>query len=150
MTGIHSGKKFGLSSESVREQSSEDEVREQIKNALTAQLGEEPAPEVVQAHLTNKINFIYKGNGRSHFFDYDMGLGVCSCIINTDHVFYKHFLRHLEDDTDAKTAFELFLGSLIRTIDEASATEREAFDELVTTWNEKLRKYINKQINGGD
>jgi len=134
-------------SEHVRDQTPEDDVREYIINALSEQLGQEPGEEVVVAHLTNKINFIYRGNGRSHFFDYDMGLGVCNCIINTDHIFYKHFLRHLEDDTDAKTAFELFLGSLVRTIDEASERERDAFDELITIWNEKLRKYINKQIN---
>ena len=125
----------------------EEKFIEQAREFFTEQTGETPSDEILDVYITNKVNFIYKSNGRNHFFDYDLrGLGTTSCIINTDHVFYKHFCQRLEDDPDFKTAFELFLASLVLTIDQANDTERDSFDELITTWNEKLRKYINEQV----
>jgi hypothetical protein len=77
-------------------------------------------------------------------------MGICTCTINTDHIFYNNFLRHFENDVDSKTAFELFLASLIRTIDEAKESQRKDFDELISLWNEKLRKYINEQFSSNN
>ncbi|AFV03478.1 hypothetical protein UNSWDHB_318 [Dehalobacter sp. UNSWDHB] len=134
-------------SQEVRGGKSEEEVRNDAHDFITHQTGEEPSDEIIDVYLSNKINFIYKNNGRNHFFDYNLeGLGTASCIINTAHVFYTNFVQRLEDDPDFKTAFELFLASLVITIDQASEKDREAFDELITTWNEKLRRYINEQV----
>jgi len=144
------GSNMQSQSGAVRENTPIDEIREHVKEFIKEQTGEEPNEEVVDIYLNNRVSFVYKSNGRNHFFDYEFGMGISKCIINTDHVFYKNFVRHLEeDDSKFKTAFELFIASLVITIDEASDVERESFDELVTIWNEKLRKYINAQVAGG-
>jgi hypothetical protein len=138
-------------SKQEREKKTEEEVLTQATLFITEQTGEEPNEDVLQAYINNKVNFIYKSNGRNHFFDYDLqGLGTTCCIINTDHIFYKNFVQRLENDPDFKTTFELFLASLVLTIDQANDRERESFDELITIWNEKLRKYINEQIGSNN
>jgi len=134
-------------SKQEREKMTEDELRDQARAFGLRQTGAEENDEVLDVRTKNRVNFIYKSNGRNHFFDYDLrGYGTASCIINTDHVFYKNFCQRLEDDPDFKAAFELFLASLVVTIDEANEIERDSFNELITTWNEKLRKYINEQV----
>lgn len=136
-------------SQEERDKLSKEALREQALEFLKEQKGEEPPEEVLNVYLSNKVNIIYKSNGRNHFFDYDLkGMGTSTCIINTEHIFYTSFVCKLEDDPDFKTAFELFLASLIITIDEAPQKDRDSFDELITTWNEKLRKYINTQVKG--
>lgn len=145
------GSTINSASKQEREVLTDDELLEQAINSLTSQNGKEPTNEMVNAYLSNRVNFIYKSNGKSHFFDYEFkGMGTLTCIINTDHIFYENFMKKLENDVDFKTAFELFLASLVITIDEATQKDRDSFDELVTTWNEKLRKYIKTQLDGSN
>lgn len=135
-------------SETVREQKTEEEIREHVREVIATAEGDEPPKETIDAFLLNKVSIHYRSANRAPFFDYEFGMGVCICTINTDHLFYKNFLIHIENDPDNKVAFELFIASLIRTIDETTEKRREAYDYLVQEWNEKLRKYIDLQCNG--
>lgn len=78
-------------------------------------------------------------------FDYSFGLGNCYVKFNMDHIFYKTFLEDLIKSNDAKVAFELFVASLVKAIDETNRRQEDENDNLIATWNEKLRKYINAQ-----
>ena len=92
---------------------------------------------------------LYKSaNPAAPFFFYESSMGVCICTINVDHIFYKNFMTHIDNNPDNKIAFELFIASLVRAIDETTEKRREVYDYLVTEWNEKLRKYIDAQVNG--
>jgi len=135
-------------SETVREQKTEEEIREHVREVISTPEGGEPPEETIDAFLLNKVSIHYKSANRAPFFDYEFGMGVCICTINTDHIFYKNFLMHIEGNSDNKVAFELFIASLIRTIDETTEKRRDAYDSLIQEWNEKLRKYIDLQCNG--
>lgn len=52
---------------------------------------------------------------------------------------------NLFSSTDVKTAFELFICSLVKAIDETNLNQGDENDNLIATWHEKLRKYINEQ-----
>ncbi|MDP4146981.1 MAG: ATP-binding protein [Bacillota bacterium] len=134
-------------SEEIREQKPLEEIREYVKEVLVEQGVEEPTEDIIDAYLLNKVSIRYKNGGRGPFFDYEFGMGVCICTINTDHVFYKNFLTNFQNNHEAKVAFELFIASLIRTIDETTEKKQEMYDYLIQEWNEKLRKYIQAQTN---
>ena len=137
-------------SESIRDQKPIEAVRQHVKEVIATSDGEPPSEDTVDAVLLNKVSIHYKGANNAHFFDYEFKMGVCICIINTDHIFYKNFWGHIEDNPDSKVAFELFIASLIRTIDETKESRQVTYNELVVEWNEKLRKYIYAQCNGVD
>lgn len=46
-----------------------------------------------------------------------------------------------------KFAFELFVASLVKAVDETKKSQEEENDNLIAIWNEKLRRYINEQQN---
>lgn len=68
-------------------------------------------------------------------------------IVNMDHIFYKTTLSNIFESTDVKTAFELFVASLVKAVDETKKSQEEQNDNLIAIWNEKLRRYINEQQN---
>lgn len=129
----------------LRERTPIEEVQRFAEERLREQGLENPSQEEVNRYVLSKVKMDYRTNGRAPFFDYEMTMGFCICTINIDHIFYKKFLTHIESDTDAKVAFELFIASLIITIAETTDNRRNAYDDLISEWNEKLRKYINKQ-----
>ena len=64
-----------------------------------------------------------------------------------DHIFYKNCLEDIFKVNDTKVAFELFVASLVKAVDETKITQEDQNDNLIAVWNEKLRKYINEQQN---
>ncbi len=105
-------------SEEIRKIKPVYEVREEAINTLFEQGVEDPSDSEIDKLLLNKVNIIYKNNGTANFIDYSSSLGVCKCIINIEHVFYNKFMQHIENNLDAKVAFELFIASLIRARNE--------------------------------
>ena len=145
---VEEGSAIKSFSETQRDQMPIEEIRQHIIEVVSVAEGEPLTDDVVAAFLLNKVSIQYKSANRAPFFDYEFGMGVCICTINTDHIFYKNFWAHIESNPDSKVAFELFIASLIRTIDETTENRRVEYDELVTEWNEKMRKYIAAQCNG--
>lgn len=130
-------------SEEVRRSLSEEELVCEAKKTLEIIGIIDPTPEDITELLLNKVNIVYKANNRAPFLDYETSLGICKCIINTDHVFYKKFMTHIEHDDEARVAFELFLASLIRARDEImDDTKKDMYDEVIADWNAKLTQYI--------
>ena len=80
-------------------------------------------------------------------FDYSFELGSCLLTFNMDHIFYKTALEEIFKNVDTKTAFELFVASLVKAVDETKKTQEDQNDNLIAIWNEKLRRYINEQQN---
>lgn len=80
-------------------------------------------------------------------FDYSFGLGSCNVSFNMDHIFYKNCLEEVFKTNDTKVAFELFVASLVKAVDETKISQEDQNDNLIAVWNEKLRKYINEQQN---
>lgn len=134
-------------SDKSREAKPKDELIKEIKDTLVKVGVEEPTKEDVDKFLLNKVSIQYLRLNRGPFFDYSFDMGLCICTINLDHIFYKNFLTNIEKNNEAKIAFELFVASLIKTIDESTEKRKDSYDELVQDWNEKLRKYINAQCN---
>jgi len=127
-----------------------EELVEKNKEALKEQGIEDATDEDAITYMKNKVNIVYKDLGRGPFFDYSFSLGNCYVEINTRHIFYQRFLAGIESDADMRTAFELFIASFVKTIEETTGDhQREVSDSIVQGWNEKLRKYINEQYGFG-
>ncbi|NFH80190.1 ATP-binding protein [Clostridium botulinum] len=135
----------------IRKTKPVEEVKEEAKKVLEEQGISEPSEEEINNLLLNKVNIIYKANNRGPFIDYETSLGICKCIINTDHIFYEKFIKHIEIYADAKVAFELLLASLIRARDEIiDDKKKKMYDDVIDDWNYKLKKYIERLYSEED
>lgn len=144
------GNQTPTESERNRRDIPEDDLVKGVTKILEEQGVVEPTDEQIDELLLNKVNIVYQGNNRGPFFDYDSSLGICNLLINIDHPFYKEFLKHLSDASD-KTAFELFLASLIRARDELiDDKKKKAFDDVIYEWNHKLNLYIRELLKDQD
>ena len=133
----------------IKEETPLEVLIEKNKEALTEKGVEDISDEEVLTYMKNKVNIYYKDLGRGPFFDYSFSLGSCNVDINTSHIFYQRFLYPIASNPDIKTAFELFIASFVKTIDEMIGDQREVSDIIVQEWNTKLRKYINEQNGYG-
>lgn len=130
----------------VRRTTSKEELYEKSKQQLEERGVIDPQQEEIVNNLKNQVNIDYQNMGKlAALFDYSFGLGNCYVKFNMDHIFYKTFLEDLIKSNDAKVAFELFVASLVKAIDETNRRQEDENDNLIATWNEKLRKYINAQ-----
>lgn len=133
----------------VRYETPPEVLTARVGEVLREQGIEEPTEEDISTYMNNKVNIVYKDSGRGPFFDYSFSLGSCLVTINTSHIFYQRFLSGIIGQVDTKVAFELFIASLVKTIEETNIRQGDANDVLVQEWNNKLRKYINEQNNFG-
>lgn len=127
------------------------EIEEKIRNVLRKTNGDEnPTQEEIEAFKNSKVKIIYEDRGRGPFFDYDFNIGTACIYINISHDFYKSFVTKLVEDIPAKTAFELFVASFVKAVQKTNISYKEAYDRLMTDWEGKLKKYIDKQLHPGD
>lgn len=132
----------------VRQNTPIEQLIERTKEELKEQGIVEPTEEDVASYMNNKVNVVHKNLGKTAgLFDYSFEMGSCLLTFNMDHIFYKTTLNEIFDSTDVKTAFELFVASLIKAVDETKKSQEEENDNLIAIWNEKLRRYINEQQN---
>lgn len=130
----------------IRRTTPEDELYEKSKQQLEERGVINPQQEEIINNLKNHFNIDYQSMGKlAALFDYSFGLGNCYVKFNMDHIFYKTFLENLTKSNEAKVAFELFVASLVKAIDETNRRQENENDNLMATWNERLRKYINAQ-----
>ncbi len=135
-------------SREIRETTPKEELVEKTKEELKTQGIEEPTEDDINSYMNNKVNVVHKNLGKTAgLFDYSFELGSCLVTFNMDHIFYKSTLEEIFQSTDSKTAFELFVASLVKAVDETKKTQEEQNDNLIAIWNEKLRRYINEQQN---
>lgn len=134
--------------EEVRQNTSMEELVKKTKEELRNQGIENPTEDDVNSYMNNRVNVVHKNLGRTAgLFDYSFELGSCLVTFNMDHIFYKTVLSEIFASTDTKTAFELFVASLVKAVDETKKSQEEQNDNLIAIWNEKLRRYINEQQN---
>ena len=101
--------------------------------------------------FNNKVVFDYSDKGeRAPAFDYRSSFGTTTVTINTTHKFYTTFLNKVYGNPDAKTTFELFLGSFFRAIEKLNTYQRDENDKLITLWYNKLNNYISEQMSPRD
>lgn len=130
---------------------SEEEIIETGKKALTDNGYENPTNEEATRFIGNSINFVYKDCGkRCPAFDFRFVLTTIVIIINTGHEFYGSFLNKIYGSPEAKTTFELFLGSFIQAIKNTNTYQPSQNDRLVSAWYKKLDEYIFEQLNPRD
>ena len=142
---VEGSESVGASAE-VRQTTPREELVEKNKVALIEQGVENPTEEETISYMNNKVNVEYANRGKTGgLFDYSFELGSCRVIFNMDHIFYRTALEDIFKSTDAKVAFELFVASLVKAVDETNIGQEEENDNLIAIWNEKLRRYINEQ-----
>ena len=130
----------------IKRNTSEEELIEKNKEELKEQGLEEPTEDEVRNYMNNHVHIKYKNLGKmAGLFDYSFGLGSCMVTFNMDHIFYKNCLVDIFKDNDTKVAFELFMAALVKAVDDTNLSQGDQNDNLLQTWNEKLRKYINEQ-----
>ncbi|MCI9177354.1 MAG: DNA mismatch repair protein [Clostridia bacterium] len=143
----------GEKSETTNKKNSmnEDERKEKIKEELQKE-GIEVTEENVSEYMDLHVKIIYKGLGKfgTPLFDYNNELGTCIIIINTDHIFYKSYLESVFENIDTKIAFEFFITAFVKATDVTNPGQVMQNDKLITTWNERLRKYVEKQRRYGE
>lgn len=132
----------------VKQITPKEELIEKTKEELINQGIENPTEEDATSYMNNKVNVVHKNLGKTAgLFDYSFELGSCLVTFNMDHIFYKSTLEDIFKSVDAKIAFELFVASLVKAVDETKKSQEEENDNLIAIWNEKLRRYINEQQN---
>lgn len=132
----------------VRDNTPKEELKQKNIEKLKSQGVENPTEEDVNIYMDNKVNVEYKNLGKTAgLFDYSFELGSCIVTFNMDHIFYRTTLENLFKSNDVKIAFELYVASLVRAVDETNKAQEEQNDNLIARWNEKLRRYINEQQN---
>lgn len=132
----------------VKQTTPKEELIEKTKEELINQGIENPTEEDATSYMNNKVNVVHKNLGKTAgLFDYSFELGSCLVTFNMDHIFYKSTLEDIFKSVDAKIAFELFVASLVKAVDETKKSQEEENDNLIAIWNEKLRRYINEQQN---
>lgn len=132
----------------VKQTTPKEELIEKNKEELINQGVENPTEEDATSYMNNKVNVVHKNLGKTAgLFDYSFELGSCLVTFNMDHIFYKSTLEDIFKSVDAKIAFELFVASLVKAVDETKKSQEEENDNLIAIWNEKLRRYINEQQN---
>lgn len=115
---------------------------------LTDQGYENPTNEQAQRFMGNQVNFDYADKGeRSPAFDYKFVLSTAIITVNTSHKFYKLFLNKIYQNTEARTTFELLLGSLVLSIKKTDPSQKLQNDQLVTLWYSRLNKYVEELAN---
>lgn len=138
----------GSATSEIRNNTSIDILVQKTKEQLKDQGIENPTQDDINSYMHNKVNVVHKNLGRTAgLFDYSFELGSCLVTFNMDHIFYKTTLSKIFESVDTKTAIELLVASLVKAIDETKMSQEEQNDNLIATWNEKLRKYINEQQN---
>lgn len=136
----------GSATDEARENTPHEKLVEKTKEQLKEQGIENPTEEDVNSYMNNKVNVVHKNLGKTAgLFDYSFELGSCLVTFNMDHIFYKTTLCEIFESIDTKTAFELFVASLVKAVDETKMSQEEQNDNLIAIWNEKLRRYINEQ-----
>lgn len=134
--------------EEIKQNTSLNELIEKTKEELKNQGIDNPTESDVHSYMNNKVNVKHANLGKqAGLFDYSFELGSCLVTFNMDHIFYKTTLSTLFELIDVKTAFELFVASLVKAVDETKMSQEEENDNLISRWNEKLRRYINEQQN---
>ena len=135
-----------------REKMSEEELLKKNTELLKEIGVNNPTKEAVLDFAKNKVVITYKSLGSASFFDYKFTYGLAHIAINTDHVFYVNFLSKIMNSPDSKTAFELFLSSLVMVVNETNIDPVQAKknDYLMQKWNQRLWEYITKQLNYGE
>lgn len=132
----------------VKQTTPKEELIEKNKEELINQGIENPTEEDATSYMNNKVNVVHKNLGKTAgLFDYSFELGSCLVTFNMDHIFYKSTLENIFKSVDTKIAFELFVASLVKAVDETKKSQEEENDNLIAIWNEKLRRYINEQQN---
>jgi len=138
---------IGASAE-VKINTPKEELIEKTKIVLEEQGIENPTEDDINSYMNNKVNIVYKNLSKlGPIFDYSFELGSCLVKFNMEHIFYKNFLEDIFKTNDTKIAFELFIASLVKAVDETKLNQEDQNDNLIAVWNEKLRKYINEQQN---
>jgi len=99
-----------------------------------------------------RVRILYKGLGGygTPLFTHKNDLGTCVITINTDHIFYKTYLQSIFENIETKIAFEFFITAFVKADDVTKSTQVEQNDRLITAWNERLRKYVEKQQRYGE
>ncbi len=124
-----------------------EELVNKGKQELIDQGFEEPTKEDAIRYINNSVNIQYSKLG--HYgpaFDFSFELGTAIVTINTEHELYTALLNKIYEIDEVQTTFELFLASFVKAVDETHYQSSEN-DKLITVWNEKLKKYIQEQLN---
>lgn len=130
----------------VRTNTPKEELIRKNKEELIKQGIENPTEDDINSYMNNKVNIVHINMGKfGPIFDYSFELGSCLVKLNMEHTFYINFLEDIFKANDTKIAFELFIASLVKAVDETKINQQEQNDNLIAVWNEKLRKYINEQ-----
>lgn len=141
----------GMATEKGREKNALDEIEASIIEDIKKTNGnEQPTQETIEAFRNSKVKIIYQDGRRGPFLDYDFSCGVARIYINIAHDFYKLFMPSIVENTEAKTAFELYISSLVKAIDKMEVEYKQAYDRLMQEWEIRLKKYIDKQLHPGD
>lgn len=135
----------------IKNSMDEEERKEKIRNELEKE-GIEATNENILEFMDLKVRILYKGLGGygAPLFTHKNDLGVCIITINTDHIFYKSYLQSVFENSDTKIAFEFFITAFVKAEDVTKFTQAEQNDKLITAWNERLRKYVEKQQRYGE
>lgn len=143
----------GEESETTRIKNTMDEADriEKIKDELKEE-GIDRTPENIEDFMGLRVRILYRAQGGygAPLFTHKNDLGICIISINTDHIFYKTYLQSIFENVETKIAFEFFITAFVKAEDVTKFTQAEQNDKLITTWNERLRKYVEKQQRYGE
>ncbi len=135
----------------IKNTMNESDRIEKIKNELKEE-GIDRTLENIEDFMGLRVRILYRAQGGygAPLFTHKNDLGICIITINTDHIFYKTYLQSIFENVETKIAFEFFITAFVKAEDVTKFTQAEQNDKLIATWNERLRKYVEKQQRYGE
>lgn len=144
------GSDVSTESSEIRQTKTEEELKKAAEEILQERGNETPAEEDTKQLLLQKVVVQEEDVSKytTDLFMLSVDTGICICTINTGSLYYDHYVVNMNDES--KLAFELFLASFVRTIDEAAPEKRPVYKKLMSEWNYKLNTYLSKFLGTDD
>jgi hypothetical protein len=129
----------------IKQKMPECELKKKNMDELKKEGVEEPTDVDLENFMKKKVHFRKDNLGKFNaLFDYSFELGSCMITFNMQHIFYSTFLEKLFEDKESEKAFDLFIASLVKAIDDTQNTQQEQDEKLLEVWNNKIKKYIEE------
>lgn len=123
---------------------SEEEKEEKAKEQLQSEGIETPTQGQIKQYLDSKVRVVtvFNKTKRDSFIDYKFEAGTLSIQLNSNHIFYEKLVKKIMSDDNDKTAFELFVMSVVKSIKDLDSSNPDVMDSLMYKINTRIQAYM--------
>lgn len=133
----------GKTSEPIITSEVTNEIKEELVKEGIITDNDEITMQQQKQYLESNTRCVYLNLGpRAAFIDYEDKLNVLKIIINKDHKFYTDYVVNTFTSEKMQNNFEIFVASLIKSIQKLNLTHRDVMDKLLDELNRRLKFFM--------